>query len=54
MSSNFLSRPVDVSKYGIIYAGAQKNLGPAGVTLVIVRDDLLGKKNKLLLPPFDT
>ncbi|GAA5853127.1 hypothetical protein JCM9279_000867 [Rhodotorula babjevae] len=41
MSSNFLSRPVDVSKYGIIYAGAQKNLGPAGVTLVIVRDDLL-------------
>lgn len=53
MSSNFLSRPVDVSKYGIIYAGAQKNLGPAGVTLVIVRDDLLGKI-KLLLPPFDT
>lgn len=44
MSSNFLSRPVDVSKYGIIYAGAQKNLGPAGVTLVIVRDDLLGKQ----------
>ncbi|GAA5978495.1 hypothetical protein JCM10908_004378 [Rhodotorula pacifica] len=41
MSSNFLSRPVDVSKYGIIYAGAQKNLGPAGVTIVIVRDDLL-------------
>jgi phosphoserine aminotransferase len=42
MSSNFLSRPVDVSKYGIIYAGAQKNLGPSGVTLVIVRDDLIG------------
>lgn len=42
MSSNFLSRPVDVSKYGIIYAGAQKNLGPAGVTIVIVREDLLG------------
>ncbi|BGP13906.1 hypothetical protein JCM10213_002547 [Rhodosporidiobolus nylandii] len=41
MSSNFLSRPVDVSKYGIIYAGAQKNLGPSGVTLVIVRDDLI-------------
>ncbi|GAA6025717.1 hypothetical protein JCM11491_001554 [Sporobolomyces phaffii] len=41
MSSNFLSRPVDVSKYGIIYAGAQKNLGPAGVTLVIVREDLI-------------
>ncbi|GAA5995239.1 hypothetical protein JCM5350_002795 [Sporobolomyces pararoseus] len=41
MSSNFLSRPVDVSKYGIIYAGAQKNLGPAGVTLVIIREDLI-------------
>lgn len=43
MSSNFLSRPVDVSRYGIIYAGAQKNLGPAGVTLVIVREDLIGE-----------
>ena len=42
MSSNFLSRPVDVSKYGIIYAGAQKNLGPAGVSVVIVREDLIG------------
>jgi phosphoserine aminotransferase len=42
MSSHFLSRPVDVSKYGMIYAGAQKNAGPAGVTHVIVRDDLLG------------
>ncbi|KAM0792207.1 hypothetical protein ACM66B_004903 [Microbotryomycetes sp. NB124-2] len=41
MSSNFLSRPVDVSKYGIIYAGAQKNLGPAGATVVIVREDLI-------------
>ena len=41
MSSDFVSRPVDVSKYGLIYAGAQKNLGPAGVTLVIVRRDLL-------------
>lgn len=41
MSSNFLSRPVDVSKYGVIYAGAQKNLGPAGVSIVIVREDLL-------------
>ncbi|SGY72555.1 BQ5605_C005g03181 [Microbotryum silenes-dioicae] len=41
MSSNFLSRPVDVSKYGIIYAGAQKNLGPSGATVVIVRDDLI-------------
>ncbi|XP_040844737.1 phosphoserine aminotransferase isoform X2 [Ochotona curzoniae] len=42
MSSNFLSRPVDVSKFGVIFAGAQKNVGPAGVTVVIVRDDLLG------------
>jgi phosphoserine aminotransferase len=41
MSSNFLSRPVDVARYGVIYAGAQKNAGPAGVTIVIVRDDLL-------------
>jgi len=43
MSSNFLSRPVDVSKYGVIFAGAQKNAGPAGVTIVIVREDLLGQ-----------
>ncbi len=42
MSSNFLSRPVDVSRYGVIYAGAQKNIGPAGVTVVIVREDLTG------------
>ena len=42
MSSNILSRPVDVSKYGIIYAGAQKNIGPAGLTVVIIRDDLIG------------
>jgi phosphoserine aminotransferase len=41
MSSNFVSRPVDVSKYGLIYAGAQKNAGPSGVTVVILRDDLL-------------
>ncbi len=41
MSSNMLSRPVDPTKYGLIYAGAQKNLGPSGVTLVIVRQDLL-------------
>jgi phosphoserine aminotransferase len=41
MSSDFLSQPVDVSKYGLIYAGAQKNAGPAGVTVVIVREDLL-------------
>jgi len=41
MSSTFLSRPIDVSKFGLIYAGAQKNFGPAGLTVVIVRDDLL-------------
>lgn len=41
-SSNFMSGPIDVSKFGVIYAGAQKNLGPAGVTVVIIRDDLLG------------
>ena len=43
MSSDILSRPVDVSRFGVIYAGAQKNIGPAGVTVVIVRDDLLGQ-----------
>lgn len=43
MSSTILSRPVDVSKYGIIYAGAQKNIGPSGLAVVLVRDDLLGK-----------
>jgi phosphoserine aminotransferase len=42
MSSNILSRPVDVAKYGLIYAGAQKNMGPSGLTVVIVRDDLVG------------
>ena len=42
LSSTILSRPVDVSKYGMIYAGAQKNIGPAGLTLVIIREDLLG------------
>ena len=42
MSSNILSKPVDVSKYGMIYAGAQKNMGPAGVAVCIVREDLLG------------
>ncbi len=43
MSSTILSRPIDVSKYGLIYAGAQKNIGPAGVTVVIVREDLMGQ-----------
>jgi phosphoserine aminotransferase len=42
MSSNLLSRPLDVSRFGLIYAGAQKNIGPAGLALVIVRDDLVG------------
>ncbi len=42
LSSTILSRPVDVTKYGLIYAGAQKNIGPAGLTIVIVREDLLG------------
>lgn len=41
MSSNFCSKPVDVARYGLIYAGAQKNVGPAGVTVVIVRKDLI-------------
>ncbi len=44
MSSTILSRPVDVSRYGVIYAGAQKNIGPAGLTVVIVRDDLIGEE----------
>jgi phosphoserine aminotransferase len=43
MSSNILSRPIDVSKFGLIYAGAQKNIGPSGLVVVIVRDDLIGK-----------
>jgi len=43
MSSTILSRPIDVSKYGVIYAGAQKNIGPAGLTVVIVREDLIGE-----------
>jgi len=47
MSSTLLSRPIDVSKFGLIYAGAQKNIGPAGLTIVIVRDDLLGKASAI-------
>ncbi len=43
MSSTILSRPIDVSKFGLIYAGAQKNIGPAGLTIVIIREDLLGE-----------
>ncbi|NMC37812.1 MAG: 3-phosphoserine/phosphohydroxythreonine transaminase [Bacteroidales bacterium] len=46
MSSDIFSRPVDVSKYSLIYAGAQKNLAPAGVTVVIIKEDVLGKVNR--------
>ena len=46
MSSDIFSRPVDVSKYALIYGGAQKNLGPAGVTFVIIREDILGKSGR--------
>ena len=47
-SSNIFSRPIDVSKFGLIYAGAQKNLGPSGVTVVIVREDLLARSSESL------
>jgi phosphoserine aminotransferase len=47
-SSDMFSRPIDVSRYGLIYAGAQKNLGPSGVTLVIIREDLLSRSSKSL------
>ena len=47
MSSNILSQPYDVSRFGVIYAGAQKNIGPAGLTVVIVRKDLLGSPSPL-------
>ncbi|HEY4958409.1 MAG TPA: 3-phosphoserine/phosphohydroxythreonine transaminase [Caldimonas sp.] len=53
MSSNILSRPIDVSRYGLIYAGAQKNIGPAGLTLVIVREDLLGGALPMTPSAFD-
>ncbi|MFD2654895.1 3-phosphoserine/phosphohydroxythreonine transaminase [Gracilibacillus thailandensis] len=46
MSSNILSEEIDVSKFGVIYAGAQKNIGPAGLTVVIVRDDLIGNASE--------
>jgi len=45
-SSHFLSRPIEIEKFGLIYAGAQKNVGPAGLTLVVVREDLLGRAAK--------
>ena len=46
MSSDIFSRKIDVSQFGLIYAGAQKNIGPAGVTLVIIREDILGAINR--------
>ncbi len=46
MSSDIFSRPIDVSQFGIIYAGAQKNMGPAGVTMVIIREDLIGQSGR--------
>jgi len=52
-SSSLLSRPVDVSRFGVIYGGAQKNLGPAGITIAIVRKDLLGRHGRELPPIFD-
>ncbi len=53
MSSNILSRPVDVARFGLIYAGAQKNMGPAGVTVVIIRDDLIGHAAAAVPAVFD-
>jgi phosphoserine aminotransferase len=53
MSSHILSRQIDVSKYGVIFAGAQKNIGPAGLTLVIVREDLLGHALPICPSAFD-
>jgi phosphoserine aminotransferase len=53
LSSTILSRPLDVSKFGAIYAGAQKNIGPSGLTLVIVREDLLGQAMPITPTPFD-
>jgi phosphoserine aminotransferase len=52
-SSSLLSQPVDVSRFGVIYGGAQKNLGPAGIAIAIVRKDLLGKHKRKLPPIFD-
>jgi phosphoserine aminotransferase len=53
MSSTILSRPLDVSRFGVIYAGAQKNIGPAGLVVVIVREDLLGHARADLPTVFD-
>jgi len=53
MSSTILSRPIDVSKFGVIYAGAQKNIGPSGLSIVIVRDDLIGHARRAIPSIFD-
>jgi phosphoserine aminotransferase len=53
MSSTILSRPVDVARFGVIYAGAQKNIGPAGLTVVIIREDLIGKAPASVPAMFD-
>lgn len=53
MSSTILSRAIDVSKFGVIYAGAQKNIGPAGLTIVIVREDLIGNADSNMPAMFD-
>ena len=53
MSSTLLSRPIDVSRFGVIYAGAQKNIGPAGLTVVIVRNDLIGNAKSEMPAMFD-
>ncbi len=53
MSSTILSRPIDVSRFGVIYAGAQKNIGPAGLTVVIVREDLIGRAMSNMPAMFD-
>jgi phosphoserine aminotransferase len=53
MSSNILSRPIDVTRYGLIYCGAQKNIGPAGLTIVIVREDLIGNALPITPSAFD-
>lgn len=53
MSSTILSRPIDVSRFGVIYAGAQKNIGPAGLTVVIVREDLIGQADSKAPAMFD-
>lgn len=53
MTSNILSRPLDVSRFGIIFAGAQKNIGPAGLVIVIVREDLVGRAGKKIPSLYD-